>query len=221
MGLDNAYGIGSLKPGVCTSSTRPSAPFDGQVIYETDTDTTRVWDGSVWDVIGTGVFTSSTRPSSPYEGKVIYETDTDKLAVYNGSAWKRFDTTYVSWTPTFTNFSLGNGSVTTVYTQQGEFVHLIGEVIMGSTSTFTGLFQMTIPTVHNSTFDGLIGTVFLVDVGVQEFVGFAQKISSTAIIVRVMNAGGTYVQYANTSGTVPFTWGSGDKLSFNLTYRAA
>jgi hypothetical protein len=53
MGLDNGYGlgIGSLKPGVCTSSTRPTSPFDGQVIYMTDVDQTAVWDGSQWTVL--------------------------------------------------------------------------------------------------------------------------------------------------------------------------
>lgn len=37
-----------LRPGVCTSTSRPSAPFDGQVIYETDTNTLAVYDGSGW-----------------------------------------------------------------------------------------------------------------------------------------------------------------------------
>lgn len=50
MGLDNGYGlgVGSLKPGVCTSSTRPSNPFTGQTIYETDTTLAKVWNGSAW-----------------------------------------------------------------------------------------------------------------------------------------------------------------------------
>lgn len=48
MGLDSAYGIGSLKPGVCTSSTKPAVPFEGQVIYMTDVDQTAVWDGTQW-----------------------------------------------------------------------------------------------------------------------------------------------------------------------------
>lgn len=34
--------------GVCTSTTRPNAPYEGQVIYETDTDKTLVWRGSFW-----------------------------------------------------------------------------------------------------------------------------------------------------------------------------
>ena len=40
-----------IKPGVCTSTNRPSAPFDGQVIYMTDVDQTAVWDGAQWTVL--------------------------------------------------------------------------------------------------------------------------------------------------------------------------
>ena len=51
MGFDAGYGVGSVKPGVCTSSTKPASPFDGQVIYMTDVDQTAVWDGSAWVVL--------------------------------------------------------------------------------------------------------------------------------------------------------------------------
>ena len=37
-----------LRPGVCTSSTRPTAPYIGQHIFETDTGKRLVWDGSIW-----------------------------------------------------------------------------------------------------------------------------------------------------------------------------
>lgn len=39
---------GGLRSGVCTSTTRPTAPYQGQVIYETDTGLLRVWNGSTW-----------------------------------------------------------------------------------------------------------------------------------------------------------------------------
>ena len=51
MGIDNAYGIGSLRPGVCTSSTRPASPFDGQVVYETDTNLVQAYNGSAWETV--------------------------------------------------------------------------------------------------------------------------------------------------------------------------
>lgn len=37
-----------LRPGVCTSTTRPTSPYEGQSIYQTDTDTVLFWDGTAW-----------------------------------------------------------------------------------------------------------------------------------------------------------------------------
>jgi len=49
MPLSSVVGAQSIvRPGVCTSTTRPASPYDGQVIYETDTDKIVVWDGSSW-----------------------------------------------------------------------------------------------------------------------------------------------------------------------------
>lgn len=49
MGLSNYLPSSRLiQPGVCTSTTRPASPFNGQVIYETDTKQTLVWQGSSW-----------------------------------------------------------------------------------------------------------------------------------------------------------------------------
>lgn len=88
MPLSSVLGAQSItKPGVCTSTTRPSSPFDGQVIYETDTDRTLVWNNSAWVAVSYAVYTSSTRPSSPYEGQIIYETDTTRVLVWSNSAW--------------------------------------------------------------------------------------------------------------------------------------
>ena len=52
MGIDSGYGVGSLKTGVCTSTTRPASPFDGQTISETDTDSLKVYNGSAWTGVG-------------------------------------------------------------------------------------------------------------------------------------------------------------------------
>ena len=37
-----------FRPGVCTSSTRPTAPFIGQMIFETDTFVMNFWNGTAW-----------------------------------------------------------------------------------------------------------------------------------------------------------------------------
>jgi len=58
-----------IKPGVCTSTTRPSVPYEGQLIYETDTDRVAAYNGSAWvyiqiegkpGLITSGNFTAAT-----------------------------------------------------------------------------------------------------------------------------------------------------------------
>ena len=47
---------------ICTSSTRPASPFEGQTIYETDTGLTRYYDGSSWE--------DTARATRPYHAEV-------------------------------------------------------------------------------------------------------------------------------------------------------
>jgi hypothetical protein len=37
---------------VVTSTTRPGSPWDGQIIFETDTGDSFAWDGSAWQPLG-------------------------------------------------------------------------------------------------------------------------------------------------------------------------
>lgn len=87
--LDAAVGIA-----VCTSTSRPSAPYPGQQIRETDTGLSWYWDTTgtpAWVMMNRNIImvTSTTRPtgSSLFSGLMIYETDTNLVYVYNGAAW--------------------------------------------------------------------------------------------------------------------------------------
>lgn len=82
--LDTAVGTT-----VCTSGTRPSVPFIGQSIRETDTGLHYTWDGSAWQLTTrcATVCTSTTRPTSTFTGLLIYETDTLLVYVWTGAAW--------------------------------------------------------------------------------------------------------------------------------------
>ena len=52
MGISQQIGSSSLsKPGVCTFSTRPATPYEGQMIYETDTDLSYIYGNSAWQQI--------------------------------------------------------------------------------------------------------------------------------------------------------------------------
>jgi len=70
MGLSNSVPNSILQPGVCTSTTRPALPYEGQVIFETDTNYTYVYDGSAWRIYigsaGTPIFLNGQTISTDY-----------------------------------------------------------------------------------------------------------------------------------------------------------
>lgn len=73
---------------IVTSSTRPSDPYEGQYIYETDTHRPAHRDNTQWLPGGpVSVVTSGTRPANPYEGQTIYETDTHRPVVRDNTQW--------------------------------------------------------------------------------------------------------------------------------------
>ena len=82
-----------IKPGVCTSTNRPSAPFDGQVIYMTDVDQTAVWDGTQWTVLAP---IAGGRNSLINGGMDIYQRGSISAAGYALDRWY-FSTYGTSW----------------------------------------------------------------------------------------------------------------------------
>ena len=88
MGFDAGYGIGSVKPGVCTSSTRPASPFTGQMIFETDTNRVAVYNGSSWVVLA-----DADTPS----GLELVKTQTIGSAVSSVTVNNAFSSNYDSY----------------------------------------------------------------------------------------------------------------------------
>lgn len=93
MSIDAALGRLGIQTGVCTGSTRPANPYEGQVIYETDTNNLRFWSGSAWES-NKGAVISSAAPTSPAAGDIWYDSDDGRAYVYydDGSSqqWVEF-----------------------------------------------------------------------------------------------------------------------------------
>ena len=49
-----------MRPGVCLSTSRPTVPYEGQMIYETDTDMVTIWNGTAWRYIASTTPTNGT-----------------------------------------------------------------------------------------------------------------------------------------------------------------
>jgi hypothetical protein len=159
MGIDSGYVVGSLKTGVCTSTTRPAVPFDGQTISETDTDSLSVYKGSAWapvsgltlisaTTIGTTVssVTVSNAFSATYDNyKIIVSGGvgslTNNLRLTLGSTvigYLRFGYYGVYTSPTVTGINDGNEA-------------FWGEAIATSANNLSGTIELNSPYLAKTT----------------------------------------------------------------------
>jgi hypothetical protein len=64
--------------------------------------------------------------------------------------------TYTTWTPTYTNFTLGNGTLVARYGTSGKFVQFTFAVQLGSTSSVSGQIRFTLPKTPKNTKEDLV-----------------------------------------------------------------
>lgn len=173
------------------------------------------------------VCTAATRPSGPNEGMTIYETDTDQMLTYSGSAWVpavRIGA-WSSYTPTLTNWTVGDGTFTTKYTQIGSLVHYQGRFTVGSTTAIgaSNSFTVTLPVTGVSS-EASIGDSWAFDTSAPLRVAcLVTMASSTTMQIRYgTTAVGSVLNFQDwKTGQTPFLIATGDELYWSLTYQAA
>ena len=70
---------------LCTNATRPASPWAGQVIFETDTGSSFVWDGDSWEAAGGGggsITVAATAPSPASDGDLWWDSTNGELYLY-------------------------------------------------------------------------------------------------------------------------------------------
>ena len=124
VGISQQIGSSSLsKPGVCTSSTRPATPYEGQMIYETDTDKVLVWNGSAW----------------------LYSATPQTLEI---GAWQTWTPTITAFTGSFTTVTVTSAR----YSCVGKVVHGQIDFTVTSIGTASGLPIFTLPVTSTSSY---------------------------------------------------------------------
>lgn len=158
------------------------------------------------------------------EGQMCYiEAAPQRFQVYNGTVWRDFDINANAYTPTFSNLTLGNGSINAFYERIGSYIVFNFHLSFGSTTSVTGLIGIGLP------FTSAAGTssrsninVTLGDTGTNSFQGWGFIAeSSTTVNLYALNVAGTYSSWAAapTSATVPFTWTTNDEIYGTGIYR--
>lgn len=145
----------------------------------------------------------------------LNDTFASKGDINSNGAW-------TTWTPTFTNFTLGNGTVTAKYVQIGKFVACRITILLGSTSSFSGAISLSVPvTAVEMGSIPAIGTVTYLDAGTASYPGHIRQDGANGVSLTVFVTSGTYGSEAGVGASVPFTWANTDVINGTFLYEAA
>lgn len=144
-----------------------------------------------------------------------------KLLTGTGTGWS-----WQAWTPTWTNATVGNGTVVAKYCQIGKATVCRLSFVLGSSSTISGLITFSLPVTavaYPNIANGVdpFGLAAILDSGTATYSADIRTLTTTTAIVTVFGAAGTYVNGTNTSSSVPMVWTTGDALTTTFIYEAA
>jgi hypothetical protein len=163
-------------------------------------------------------------------GMFAYTADTNTLWLYDSINWVPAINNAslngvgqsVAYTPTFTNLTVGNGTVDFRFARVQNFVYVQGTIQFGSTTSVSGGVSATLPVTSTTRLISTpIGTVSLLDSGAARYFGPALHAGTTAFVVNAFTIIGTSVSTQAITATTPFTWGTGDVISVQLVYEAS
>ncbi len=163
-------------------------------------------------------------PLMPLDGMRTPEPETiynAAMAIINSSV-----AAFSAWTPTWTNLTIGNGTVTAKYKQVGKLVFCRLSIVFGTTTSISGDVRFTLP-VTRAAYGGSdnitsLGQSVCYDVSAGTvFDGNVTNYSTTTASLRVFNSAGTYLSSTPLSSIVPFTWANTDQLVCEFWYEAA
>ena len=123
-----------------------------------------------------------------------------------------------TWTPSITNMSLGNGTITGHYTKIGNIVHLSFRLAVGSTTTFTSTMNYISGLPFTNSLASNTGVLTASNPS-NNWLGYTQQYG--------IGLSTNYIQWVTSSniqsvgsGSIPFTWAANTSMRFNMTYRA-
>lgn len=171
---------------------------------------------------GTQWCTSTTRPTGVAlrEGSRIYELDTNRELLYDGTGWVIMSEPAQSYTPSLTNMTLGNGTVAGSYHRSDGWCDFTAAFTLGSTSAVAANAAISIPVAYfdGTEFESL--PVFMYDSSVTtRYYGHTYAANPSLIGLVADASAAAHITGAIVSGTVPFTWATGDIIKVSGRYR--
>ena len=154
--------------------------------------------------------------TSPVEGQMTYLLDSDRYDSWNGSAWvSAFPVTdWVSYTPTLSNITLGNGTLAARYALFGKTMFFYIQFTLGSTSAIGSDPSFSFPSGISSAFtqNSPFGFGSTSSIGGVRYPLLVYSSGSTIFSPRALNAASTYLSHVAVGASIPVTWASGNTM---------
>lgn len=135
--------------------------------------------------------------------------------------------TYAAYTPVaYSNFTLGDGTVSTRWCRVNNLIHYYGIITFGSTTAITGSnVQIALPVTQSTLFTGnqfpMGDTMYFDTSAATRYIGQAAQSTTGYFRLWTLNTQVAYTAQTFCSATVPMTWAVGDVIRWNIIYEAA
>lgn len=126
---------------------------------------------------------------------------------------------WTAFVPTWTNLTIGNGTLTARYYQIGKLVHFKVDLILGSTTSITGGVSFTLPVTAIAGSNRCLGCGELFDTGSTSYPAILRQASTTTVAI----IGDNGTSLTQISASVPFgaAWANTDEMHVSGVYEAA
>lgn len=158
--------------------------------------------------------------SAALSGLQYWATDTLTLSLCDGTGWIIMREPNQSYTPTWTNVTLGSGStVSGTYNRSGGFCDFNIYVILGTGGVLTGSVSVNLPVAALSTTRNW-AAVNLLQSGVNNYNGIAEAvIAGTSMPIFNALVSASLIVANSLSATNPWTWKAADQIQVVGRYR--
>lgn len=168
------------------------------------------------DLIGATAADTPARLAVGANGTMLVANSAESTGLKWTTATDQFP--WQTWTPTYTNLTVGNGTVTARYQQIGKLINFRFIFTLGSTSAVGTTPTISMPVTPNNYY--ALYTTYIADNGVASYTGMSDSFAGVFYpLAQLTNS--TYLGWNYFSATVPFTWGNGDSFGISGSYEAA
>jgi len=207
-----------LKGGTTGQYLAKNSATDMDYIWVTGDDANAIQNAIVdakGDLIGATAADTPARLAVGTNGQVLTADST----AATGLAWATPSGggTFSAWTPSYTNITVGNGTVVARFTQTGKSVFAYWAFTLGSTSSYGNNARISLPVTATSA--NFRGEGYGLDAGTVEVIGQAYLFSTTLMNL-VVPLNGSYGS-TQASATFPWTWTTNDQIILCIQYEAA